>query len=40
VQNLQSHQSNLVNILDAHVRVNEKPAEKPAEQTVVDAEKS
>jgi large subunit ribosomal protein L10 len=40
VQNLQSHQSNLVNILDAHVRVNEKPAEKPAEPTVVEAEKS
>jgi large subunit ribosomal protein L10 len=40
VQNLQSHQSNLVNILDAHVRVNEKPAEKPAEQKADDPEKS
>lgn len=32
VQNLQSHQSNLVNILDAHVRVNQKPAEVKSEQ--------
>lgn len=40
VQNLQSHQSNLVNILDAHVRVNEKPIENAAEPVIESAEKS
>jgi large subunit ribosomal protein L10 len=38
VQNLQSHQSNLVNILDAHVRENQKPSESEVKKEEVKSE--
>lgn len=38
VQNLQSHQSNLVNVLDAHVRENDKPTGEEKEVTNSNAE--
>lgn len=36
VQNLTSHQSNLVNVLEAHVRANEKPASEETEKIKIE----